>query len=194
MQPLVIERAPIRTRRLRLEPLGPGHAEGLWAATAASLPELRRWLQWARDVNEAASRAFAERAPEDWACGRDFAFAVLAGSELTGTVALHAPRVESLGEIGYCTRTDLGGRGYATEATAAVVAFAFDRVGLYRLELRAGVDNVASQRVAEKVGFRREGTLRQGCPISPTEGYDCHLYGLLAGDARAAPAELDPGW
>ena len=189
----MIERIAIETARLRLEPLGPEHARDLWTATSSSLPELRRWLQWAREVDEASSRAFTERAPEDWAGGRDFAFAVLAGGRLTGTIALHAPRIESLGEIGYWTRTDMRGRGYATEAAIAIVAFAFDRVGLYRLELRAGVENVASQRVAEKAGFRREGTLRQGCPISTTEGYDCHLYCLLAGD-RLPSTRQQPGW
>jgi len=73
------------------------------------------------------------------------------------------------------------GRGYATEAGTAVVAFGFDALGLYRLELRAGVENPASQRVAEKIGFRREGTLRRGCPLADG-AYDGFLYGLLATD------------
>jgi hypothetical protein len=45
----------------------------------------------------------------------------------------------------------------------------------------AGVENRASQRVAEKLGFRREGSLRRGCPLADG-GYDGYLYGLLATD------------
>jgi RimJ/RimL family protein N-acetyltransferase len=43
------------------------------------------------------------------------------------------------------------------------------------------VENLASRRVAEKIGFRREGALRQGCPLID-RAYDGYLYGLLATD------------
>jgi ribosomal-protein-serine acetyltransferase len=93
--------------------------------------------------------------------------------------------VRDIGEVGYWLRTDRTGRGYATEAGAALIGWAFEELGAARLELRAGVENRASQRVAERLGFRREGRLRRGCP-HPDGGYDCYLYGLL-------PEDLDDG-
>lgn len=182
----MIERQPILTERLLLEPVTPEHVPAMWAATQRSLNELRRWMPWANQASEANSREFAARAGDDWEAGRDFVFAVMREGEYIGGCGLHRYRLDGIGELGYWIRTDEAGRGYTTEAAGALVVLAFERVGLYRLELRAGVENRASQRVAEKLGFTREGTMRKGCPTGTEGGYDCHLYGLLATDWRAA--------
>jgi RimJ/RimL family protein N-acetyltransferase len=64
-------------------------------------------------------------------------------------------------EVGYWVGAEARGLGVATTATRAVARWAFDAVPeLARLQLRAAVDNVASNRVAEKAGFTREGVLR----------------------------------
>ena len=178
----MIPRDPILTARLRLEPIGAEHAEALWESSSTSLEELRPWLPWARSAGPATTKEFAERSEVSWAADTDYAFVVFEEDLLVGGVGLHTPRIERLGELGYWIRTDRTGRGYSTEASAAVLAFGFDILGMYRMELRAGVENLASQRVAEKLGFTREGTLRQGCPSGEGDGYDCHLYGLLASD------------
>lgn len=178
----MIPREPIVTERLRLEPVGRKHAEALWTITEPSLPDLRPWLPWARTATPGSTREFARRSEASWNGATDYAFAVFEGDEPLGTMSLHTPRVERLGELGYWIRSDRTGRGYATESGEAMLPFAFDRVGLYRVELRAGVENRASQRVAEKLGFVREGTLRRGCPSGGEGGYDCYLYGLLAED------------
>ena len=178
----MIERQPVLTDRLLLEPVTPDHVPGMWAATEASLTELRKWMPWARQASEANSLEFAQRSDAAWAEGTDYAFAVMRDGEYIGGAGVHAYRLEGLGELGYWLRSDMTGQGYMTEAGAALVAFAFDSLGLYRLELRAGVGNLASQRVAEKLGFSREGTLRKGAPLGMDGGYDCHIYGLLAED------------
>ena len=182
----MIERQPLLTERLLLEPVMPEHVPAMWAATERSLAELRPWMPWARQASEANSRGFAARAADDWAAGRDYVFAVMLNGEYIGGCGLHSYRLEGIGELGYWIRTDQAGKGYTTEAAGALVALAFEAVGLYRLELRAGVENRASQRVAEKLGFTREGTMRKGCPSGAEGGYDCHLYGLLATDWRGA--------
>jgi len=65
------------------------------------------------------------------------------------------------GEIGYWIGADSRGRGVATAATRAAAHWAFEAVPeLARLQLRADVENVASNRVAAKAGFTREGVLR----------------------------------
>jgi RimJ/RimL family protein N-acetyltransferase len=64
-------------------------------------------------------------------------------------------------EVGYWVGAEVRGRGIATTATCAVARWAFDAVPeLARLQLRADAQNVASNRVAEKAGFTREGVLR----------------------------------
>jgi RimJ/RimL family protein N-acetyltransferase len=64
-------------------------------------------------------------------------------------------------EVGYWVGAEARGRGVATKATRAVARWAFENVPeLARLQLRADVQNVASNRVAENAGFTREGVLR----------------------------------
>jgi len=63
-------------------------------------------------------------------------------------------------EVGYWVARPERGRGVATRATALVVEWGFDSLGLERIALLADVDNVASRRVAHKLGFVEEGVLR----------------------------------
>jgi ribosomal-protein-serine acetyltransferase len=178
----VIARTPLRTARLVLEPIEARHGEELWVASAASIEELRRWMWWAREASFATTVDFAEDTERQWHAGMSYQFAVRDDSGIAGAMGIEIHGAERrLGEVGYWIGTDRSGRGYATEAGSAMVVFGFRDLGLYRLELRAGVENVASQRVAEKLGFRREGRLRKGCPLGGT-GYDCYLFGLLATD------------
>lgn len=172
----------LKTPRLRLEPISPEGAEELWAATQSSLPELQPWMWWADQASLDSTRAFAEDTERQRAGGMSYQFLIRddGGVAGAGGVEIHGAE-RRMGEVGYWVRSDRAGRGYATEAVRAVVDLAFAELGLYRLELRAGVENRASQRVAEKVGFRREGVLREGCARGRT-GYDCYLYGLLAAD------------
>jgi ribosomal-protein-serine acetyltransferase len=176
---VTVPRSSLRTERLVLEPIGPEWADAIWEASRPSLPSLRPWLAWAGQATPHTTRAFAEHARSEWHAGRQYAFAVLEGNEVVGGVGLYTPvGARSIGEIGYWVRVDRAGRGVTTEAAGAAVGFGFHTLGLHRIELRAGVENRPSQRVAEKLGFAREGLCRQGCP--GTEGpYDCYLYGLL---------------
>jgi ribosomal-protein-serine acetyltransferase len=180
----LIERVVIMTERLVLQPVEPKLAEGIWEATRVSMEELRPWLSWAATGSPEQTRTFTEEAARDWEAGTGYNFAVLADAEVAGTIGLHTPMVaRQIGEVGYWLRTDRTGRGYATEAGHAIVRFGFETVRLARLELRAGVENRPSQRVAERLGFRQEGRLRRGCPL-PNGGYDCYIYGLLPEDLR----------
>jgi RimJ/RimL family protein N-acetyltransferase len=180
----VTDGSTLRTERLRLEPIAPGNADELWEASKTSLRELNRWMWWAAEASLASTRAFAEDTERLRREGMSYQFAVRDDGGVAGAMGVDIHGAERrVGEVGYWIRTDRAGRGYATEAGRAVVDFAFAEIGLYRLELRAGVENRASQRVAEKLGFTREGTLRQGCAHGRM-GYDCYLYGLLATDPR----------
>jgi len=60
-------------------------------------------------------------------------------------------------ELGYRLKVPFWGKGYATEAARAVLAYGFEEVGLVRIVAVAHPENVASQRVLEKIGMRREG-------------------------------------
>ena len=174
----------LRTARLSLEALAPGHLEALWEAAGGSWRELRPWLMWAVELDESSMAAFIENAVISWEQGRDYVFAIGEGGRPVGVIGLHGvDRATSAAELGYWIATQAAGRGLMTEAGFALLDFAFRVLGLHRVELHAAPGNVASVRVAEKLGFRREGILRDG---SRGEGgwHDAIVFGLLSDDPR----------
>lgn len=180
------------TRRLTLEPVASGRAGDLWAAAEASLPELRLWMAWAASSSLEETRDFAAKAEAAWAAGQAYHFSMLRGADVIGAISIEVRQpVDRIGELGYWVRTDHAGQGVATEAGASMLDFGFGELGLHRLELRAGTGNRASQRVAEKLGFQREGMLRQAS-LGAEAAYDCYVYGLLASDPRLR-ADAQPG-
>ena len=64
------------------------------------------------------------------------------------------------GEIEYCIGKAFQGRGYASEATRAVIDYGFDRIGFHKVQICVRPSNISSRRVIEKCGFEYEGSLR----------------------------------
>jgi RimJ/RimL family protein N-acetyltransferase len=92
--------------------------------------------------------------------GDGIGFAVEHGGVIVGDASLALASAEHLqGELGYIVHPDHQGRGYATEAAAAVLDLAFDVFGLHRVVGRVEPRNVASARVLERLGMQREGLL-----------------------------------
>ncbi|WGY02109.1 GNAT family protein [Nocardioides sp. QY071] len=80
--------------------------------------------------------------------------------------------------LGYCLTEAAWGRGYATEAVREVLAWAFATWDLNRVQAETDTRNLASARVLEKVGFVREGTLREDCVVDGVVS-DSWVFGLL---------------
>jgi len=84
-------------------------------------------------------------------------------------------------EVGYWTARGTRGRGLTQSGVRLICAWAFDVLGLERVELRAHPENSASKNVATKLGFTREGVLR-GVQRDATGRRDLVVFGLLAGE------------
>ncbi|HEX5996244.1 MAG TPA: GNAT family N-acetyltransferase [Jiangellales bacterium] len=148
----------LRTERLELRPVRDEDVDRI--LEYRSRPEVTRWLL--RTVVDPASfRAAWRRAGED---PDDHSVAVVLDGVVIGTVSLDVvdgmgqpgmpPRTEA--ELGYIFDPAYGGQGYATEAVIAMVAYAFDRLGVRRITASCFADNGASVRLLEKIGMRRE--------------------------------------
>ncbi|VXB13269.1 hypothetical protein ARTHRO9V_1180002 [Arthrobacter sp. 9V] len=79
--------------------------------------------------------------------------------------------------LGYWVDAGQEGRGVARRAATVLIGVARAR-GVARVEIRTAVDNVRSRRLAERLGFTHEGTLRGALPLGP-ERVDVAVYGLL---------------
>ncbi|MEV7794202.1 GNAT family protein [Streptomyces sp. NPDC087512] len=85
--------------------------------------------------------------------------------------------------LGYCLDEAMWGHGYATEAARALLQWAFDTLDVNRVQAETDTRNVASARVLEKIGFVREGTLRENCVVNG-EVSDSWVFGLIRRDWR----------
>ena len=92
--------------------------------------------------------------------------------------------------LGYCLDDAAWGQGYATEAARSLLRWAFDALDLNRVQAEADTRNVASARVLEKLGFVREGTLREDCVVNG-EVSDSWVYGLLRREWRPPSGPSD---
>jgi [ribosomal protein S5]-alanine N-acetyltransferase len=88
--------------------------------------------------------------------------------------------------LGYCFADAAWGHGYATEAARALLRWAFDTLDLNRVQAETDTRNAASARVLEKLGFVREGTLREDCVVNG-EVSDSWVYGLIRREWRPLP-------
>jgi [ribosomal protein S5]-alanine N-acetyltransferase len=86
------------------------------------------------------------------------------------------------GHIGYWCAPAARGRGVVTRALRLLSRYAFDELALLRLELITDPDNVGSQRVAEKAGYRREGVLRSHLDHPDGRRRDSVMFSLLPGE------------
>ncbi len=83
--------------------------------------------------------------------------------------------------MGYVLDEAAWGNGYATEAARAVLQWAFDALDLNRVQAETDTRNAASARVLEKLGFVREGTMREDCVVNG-EVSDSWVFGLIRRD------------
>lgn len=127
----------------------------------------------------AARLADAERAGlHDWV----FCVEEKAMARAIGMVRLSIASTEHRqGNIGFSMDGRIRGRGYASEAMRALLGFGFGHVGLHRITALADVENARSHAVLEKLGFRREGSLRQNF-FMRGEWRDSDLFALLAAE------------
>jgi RimJ/RimL family protein N-acetyltransferase len=157
---VTVQRAPLETERLRLEPVSTAHAEALHNAVIGSRPELLPWMPWARVPTLEGGREAAGRSQDAWRDDREFHFVMVERStgDVLGVAGLNREG-ESAAELHYWMRSDHTGIGLATEAGMALIKWARAALRVDRLTLWAGRENHASRRVAEKLGFLHVGPL-----------------------------------
>ena len=135
---------------------------------------------------EADAHAWLDAVEIGWADGSFAGFAIEVEGRAVGSISMGLKPDRTIAEVGYWLAADVRGRGLTTRAARLLAGWALRDCGIERLELRADVDNVASQRVAEKAGFTREGVLRSQ-HYNPRIGrrVDYVMFSLLRGELEA---------
>lgn len=166
----------LRTERLTLRPFTLDDAPELHRLAGAYEVALNT-LMIPHPYPEGAAEEWIGRHAEDFGQDRIHHFALDADGALVGAMGL-VMKGDGLAEIGYWVGVPYWGRGYASEAAAAVVRYGFETCGLQRIFAAHFVRNPASGRVLQKAGMQYEGTLRRH-QAKWGELIDIAFYGIL---------------
>ncbi|MET0974479.1 MAG: GNAT family protein [Leifsonia sp.] len=186
---------PLVTERMVLRPVGESDVADVWEYQR--LDDVLRYIPWPqRSPQEGAehtrTRAGLRRLADD---GDAVFFACVLPAEpslfgdgsgrVIGDVMLRLGSVETADvEIGWVFHPDFAGRGYATEAAAAVLALAFTDLEAHRVHAELDPRNTASAALCERLGMRHEGTTRETF-YDKGEWSDAALYAVLRSEWAA---------
>ena len=156
----------IETERLRLRPFTADDADTV-QRLAADAEVAAGTARIPHPYPEGAAAAWIATHAEDLAAGRaaSWAITVAGGGDLVGSGGLTLEEAPARAYLGYWIGRPYWGRGYATEAAAAVVAHGFEALGLAKVTAHHFLENPASGRVLEKIGLRRGDTIEVELPI-----------------------------
>jgi RimJ/RimL family protein N-acetyltransferase len=149
----------VETERLLLRPFTPADFASLYAYQ--SRPDVTRYLLWDARTEDQVREALDRKIAATTIVAEGDFLALAAELKETGDVIGDFTldvfsREHAAGELGYIIHPDHHGRGYATEGGRAVLSIAFEELGLHRVIGRLEPRNIASARVLEKLGMRRE--------------------------------------
>ena len=170
--------------RVRLRWLKEGDVDALFAIFSDEVM-MRYWSSTAMKQRAEAEKylasirsGFAGKSLFQWGIERK------EDGEVLGTCTLLNIHRDSMrAELGYCLRSTHWSKGYMGEALGALIDYAFATLRLRRLEADVDPGNAASLRILERMGFTREGLLRERWDVGGQIG-DTAFYGLLAREWR----------
>lgn len=150
----------------------------------APTPRTNEWLD--ADPSPAGIARFLERADLRTANGAGWWAGLWLEGQLAGAVGLELVSARAgIASLEYALGPAFRGRGVLTRALGALVAHLFSTTSLHRLEIQADAENAPSCALAERLGFRREGVLRDRLVYADGRG-DQAVYALLRSEPGGA--------
>jgi ribosomal-protein-serine acetyltransferase len=183
--PDILPALELSNDKLRLRPLRETDVDALFAAVEESIDELEVWMPWCADgYTRDSALAFTSGQEPAWCEGREYSFAIIdrpSGKLLGGCGLNHFDWQNGRANMGYWVRNSARGCGVAPSAARLVAEFGFRVLQLDRIEIVAATENLASQRVAEKIGAMREGVARKRYRVGPSV-HDAVVLSLVRED------------
>jgi ribosomal-protein-serine acetyltransferase len=163
-------------------------AETLFAVADRNRAYLREWLPWVdRTHSSAEIRDYIASRLEQFEANQGPNAAICFAGEIVGAIGCHpidwANRHCS---IGYWLDAAQQGKGLMTRCSAALIDYLFEDVGLHRVTIQCGTGNRRSCAIPERLGFTREGLLREAEWVND-RWVDLVVWGMLARDWRCRP-------
>lgn len=179
--------------QIRLLPARVSDAAALSALIANNMTHLGGFMPKVVRLHTCeAAEAYLQGVVESNGEGELLEWHIFTGETLCGAIRLNHIEPENRKvSMGYYVGAQFCGQGLATASIRAVLRFVFERLEFNRVQIKCASANLASQRVAERLGFSWEGMLRQAEMIDGA--YDDHfVYGLLRSEFTARDAGAIP--
>ncbi|HMK02725.1 MAG TPA: GNAT family protein [Ferruginibacter sp.] len=156
------------------------HAEPLFTLVDDNRDYLKEWLPWVDKMQTVENfKAYIADTKKCATEKTDFGYAILVDKKIAGRIGVHHINImHRIGEIGYWLADGFQGRGIATKCCTALIQYGFTNLGLNRIEIKCATANIKSSAIAEKLGFKNEGTIREG-ELLHGKFIDLYLYSML---------------
>lgn len=142
---------------LHLRQLDLEDAEHVFSTVDANREYLSKWLPWVDSTKSVQdSREFISKTIEKRKAGAEYGYAIVADGLPVGHISLMHLTDGEEPEIGYWVASSASGKGITTKATKALTDFGFNTLNLTKIIIKADPDNLPSNRVAEKLGYKIE--------------------------------------
>lgn len=147
---------------IRLELSQQKHAPQLFAAIDNNREHLAEFLPWVGAMQTLENaKAYLYRCEQLYQQKADVSFVIFVNETLVGRIGLHhLDNPNKTGAIGYWLSKDAEGQGIITNASKALINYGFKELELERIEIKAAIENLKSQAIPTKLGFKKEGILR----------------------------------
>jgi len=168
---------------LYLAPLTVAHGAALFSLVDSNRMFLATWLPWvpfSRTLQHSVD--FIHTTQKQMELKQGFHGGIFFHGQLVGVLGFHAiSRTHKHASIGYWLGEPFTGKGLMTRAVKRLVRHAFVDEDLHRIEIRCAVKNRSSVAIPKRLGFQKEGLLRQ-CEKVNGVYHDHEIYALLRGD------------
>jgi len=163
--------------------------DALFDIVSASLPTLSQWLPWAKPgYARSDSATWIAHCQRSWSTGLGYhlgIFDAASGALLGGVGFSHVNPMRRSANLGYWVADAARGREVAVAAARLAATWAFEELGLQRIEILVQPENTASLRVAVKLGAVCEGIARNGIVIDG-KPHEAIVHSLIPGDLALA--------
>ncbi len=167
---------------VQLRSLTEADVKELYALIEANRSYLAPWMPWAAGQTVDGTAEFVRKSIKQEADDDGFQVAVIVDGAIAGVLGHEVDRENRTTTIGYWLAEDQQGRGLMTAAVKRLLEHAFDELRLNRVGIEVAPNNPRSRALAERLGFREEGVLREAERFADDDYRDLVLYSMLASE------------
>ena len=170
---------------IRLELIKETHSRPIFDMVNRNRNHLRTWLPFVDNMNTVDfAENFVKGTIERTKTSIEYAFVIFDGQDAVGRIGVYKIDPQNkVGEIGYWLIEQSQSKGIIIKSCRALIAYCFEDLQLNRIEIRCGTENFKSMKIPERLGFTKEGILRQAEALYG-KFIDLYLFSILKAEYK----------